>query len=209
MINYETDEERAEAIKKWWKDNGLSIVIGVGIGLGAILGWRAWMDYRETVRQQASAAFEQLLVGANAGDAQSARAQSKLLREEFAATAYATLASLVRARVEVEAGNLADARTALEQAIADSPAPGITRIAALRLARVLIAEGDLEGAAGLVARHDDSGGFRGAFAALRGEVAEAQGRADDARTAYEQALTAGAPNSDQVRMRLDNLSPAS
>jgi len=206
VINYETDEERAEAIKKWWKENGLSIFLGVGIGLGAIFGWRAWIDYRETVRQQASAAFEQLLVEADAGDARSARAQSKLLREEFAATAYATLASLVRARVEVEAGDLAAARTALEQAIAGSPAPGIRRIAALRLARVLIAEGELAGAADLIARHDGSG-FGGAFSALRGEIAEAQGRGADARAAYERALAAGAPNPDQVRMRLDNILP--
>lgn len=209
MINYETDEERAEAIKKWWKENGLSILLGVGIGLGAIFGWRAWMDYRETVRQQASAAFERLLAEADAGDAQSARTQSKLLREEFAATAYATLASLVRARVEAKAGNLVAARTALEQAIAGSPAPGIRRIAALRLARVLIAEGDLQGAAGLVARHDDGGGFNGAFAALRGEIAEVQGRMAAARTAYEQALATGAPSPDQIRMKLDNLPPAS
>ncbi|WP_243725295.1 YfgM family protein [Candidatus Thiosymbion oneisti] len=208
MINYESDEERAEAIKKWWKENGLSILLGVGIGLGAIFGWRAWMGYRETVGQQASAAFEQLLAAA-AGNAQSTRAQSKLLREEFAATAYATLASLVQARVEVEAGNLAAARTALEQAIAGSPAPGIRRIAALRLARVLIAEGDLEGAAGLVAQHDDSKGFGGAFAALRGEIAQAQGRMADARAAYEQALAAGAPSPDRIRMKLDNLPPAS
>ncbi len=209
MINYETDEERAEAIKKWWKENGRSIFLGVGIGLGAIFGWRVWLDYRETARQQASAAFERLLAAADTGDAQSARAQSKLLREEFASTTYATLASLVRARVEAEAGNLANARTALEQAIADSPAPGITRITALRLARVLIAEGDLEGGADLVARHDDGGGFGGAFAALRGEIAEAQGRMADARAAYEQALAAGAPNADQVRMQLDNLPPTS
>ena len=145
MLNYETDDERAEAIKKWWKENGLSILLGVGIGLGAIFGWRVWMDYRETVRQQASAAFERLLAAADTGDARSARTQSKLLHQEFTATTYAALASLVRARVEVEADNLADARTALKQAIADSPAPGIRRIAALRLARVLIMEGNLEG----------------------------------------------------------------
>jgi len=208
VLSYETDDERAEAIKKWWKENGLSILLGVGIGLGAIFGWRVWMDYRETVRQQASAAFERLLAAADTGDARSARTQSKLLHQEFTATTYAALASLVRARVEVEADNLADARTALKQAIADSPAPGIRRIAALRLARVLIMEGNLEGAADLVARHDDGGSFRGAFAALRGEIAEAQGRSADARIAYEQALAVGAPNADQIRMQLDNLSPA-
>lgn len=209
MINYETDEERVEAIKKWWKENGLSIVLGVGIGLGAIFGWRAWMDYQETVRQQASAAFERLLAEADAGDAQSARTQSELLREEFAATAYATLASLVRARIEVEAGNLAAAHTALEQVITGSPAPGVTRIAALRLARILIAKGDLEGAASLITQHDNGGGFGGAFGTLRGEIAEAQDRIADARAAYKQALATGAPSPDQVRMKLDNLPPAS
>lgn len=209
MINHETDEERAEAIKNWWKQNGLSVIAGAGIGLVAIFGWRAWIDYRESTAQQASAAFERLLAGADTGDAQSALTQSKLLREEFSATIYATLASLVQARVELEAGNLADARTTLEQALADSPAPGITRIAALRLARVLIAEDNLEGAAGLVEKHDDGAGFGGAFAVLRGEIAEAQGRIADARAAYEQALAAGAPNPDQVRVKLANLPPVS
>ncbi len=209
MINYETDEERAEAIKKWWKENGSSVIVGVGVGLAAIFGWRAWIDYRESVGQQASAAFERLLAATDTDTAQSALTQSKLLREEFSSTVYATLAALVQARLELEAGNLAGARGALEQAIADSPDPGLTRIAALRLTRVLIAEGDLAGAASLIAKHDKSIGFSGAFAALRGDIAAAQGRTADARAAYEQAITAGAPNPDQLHMKLADLPPAS
>lgn len=209
MINYETDEERAEAIKKWWKENGLSIMLGVGLGLGAIFGWRAWTDYQETVRQQASAAFEQLLADADAdtGNTESVLAQARLLREEFSTTTYATLAALVQARIERAAGNSAGARAALEQALAESPDPGIRRIAALRLIRLLIAAGDLEQAAGLAAKHDDDGAFGGAFAALRGDIAAAQGHATEARTAYEQALAGGAPNPDQVRRKLDDLPP--
>lgn len=208
MIDYETDEERAEALKKWWKENGLSIIAGVGIGLGAIFGWRAWNDYRDSVAQQASAAFEQLLASANADDTQSALAQSKLLAEEYASTTYATLAALVEARVKIEEGNRTGARSVLEKAIADSPDPGITRIATLRLARVLIAEGDLEAAAGIIAKHDSGAGFAGAFAAVRGDIAQAQGRTADARTAYEEAITAGAPNPDRLRLKLDNLPSA-
>ena len=208
MSIYETDEEKAEAIKKWWKENGVSVAAGVAIGLGAIFGWRAWVNYQDSVGQQASAAFERLLVSADTGDTQSALAQSKLLGEEFASTAYATLASLVQARIELEAGNLADARTALEQAIADSPDSGIGRIAALRLARVLIAEGNLEAASNLVTEFDDGGSFAGAFAAIRGDIAKAQGRTADARAAYEQAIAGGAPNPTQLRLKLDNLPPA-
>lgn len=208
MINYETDDERAEAIKKWWKENGLSVLVGVGIGLGTIFGWRIWTDYRETVGQQASAAFEHLLVSADTGLTESTLAQVRLLREEFSGTTYATLASLAQARVELKTGNHAGSRAALEQAIAESPDPGMTRIAALRLVRVLIAEGDLEQATDLTAKHDDGGAFGGAFAVLRGDIAAARGRTTDARAAYEQALAAGTPNPDQVRMKLDNLPPA-
>jgi predicted negative regulator of RcsB-dependent stress response len=208
VILYETDEEKVEAIKSWWKENGVSIVAGVAIGLGAIFAWRAWVDYRDAMGQQASAAFEQLLVSANSGDAKSGLAQAKLLSDEYPSSTYATLASLVQARVELEASNSAGARAALERGITGSPDPGIRRIAALRLARLLVAEGELDAAAALVAKHDDGGSFAGAFAAVRGDIAQAQGRSADARAAYEHAIAGGAPNPELLRLKLDNLPPA-
>ena len=208
MINYQTDEERAEAIKKWWKENGISVVAGVVVGLGAIFGWRAWNDHRDSVGQQASAAFEQLLASAETGDAPSALAQSKLLAEEYSSTTYAALAALVEARVEIEEGNLVGARAALERVVSDSPDPGLTGIAVLRLARVLIASGDLEAAAAVVEKHEDVAGFAGAFAAIRGDVAKAQGRTSEARSAWQDALAAGAPDPERLRLKLDDLPPA-
>ncbi len=208
MSTYETDEEKVEAIKKWWKENGVSVISGVAIGLGAIFGWRAWINYQDSVGQQASAAFEQLLASVGGEDSQSAVAQSQLIAEEFSSTAYATLAALVQARVELNAGNLAGARGALEQAIAMSPDPGLTRIAALRLTRVLIAEGNLSTASDLAAKYDEGGSFAGAFAAARGDIASADGRPEDARAAYEQAIAAGAPNPEELRLKLENLPPA-
>jgi len=208
VFSYETDEEKVEAIKKWWKENGISVVTGIAIGLGAILGWRAWIGYRDSVAQQASAAFEQLLARADTEDAKLALVQSEQLTEEFPTTIYATLAALVQARVALQVGNSAGARAALEQAIAGSPDPGIMRIAALRLARILVADGKLGAASDLVAKYDERGSFSGAFSAVRGDIAEAQGRVGEARAAYEQAIAAGAPNPDLLRLKLDNLPPA-
>ncbi|MBK5967828.1 YfgM family protein, partial [Thiorhodovibrio winogradskyi] len=62
MVDLQTDEEKAEAIKKWWKENGVAVVTGVAIGLAAIFGWRGWTGYQEQRGQQASLAFEELLM---------------------------------------------------------------------------------------------------------------------------------------------------
>ena len=208
MSTYETDEEKVEAIKKWWKDNGVSVVAGVVIGLGAVFGWRTWVDYRDSVGQKASAAFEQLMASTQAGSIESARTQATLINEEFDGTAYAAFASLVRARVEAEAGDTVAARAALERTIDTAPDPAIARIAALRLIRVLIAEQDLEAATAAIERHDDGGPFAAEFDALRGDIAAAAGRQMDAREAYTRAIAKGASHTELLQLKLDNLPPA-
>lgn len=208
LHTYETDEEKVEAIKKWWKDNSVSLVAGVVLGLGAVFGWRAWVDYRDQVSQRASAAFEQLLASVRNGETEAARAQATALEQDFDDTAYVALAALARARLEVEAGDAAAARAALEQAIATAPEPSMARIAALRLGRVLIAEGQLETAAAVIDRHDDGGPLSGEFDALRGDLAAQAGRADEARAAYERALAKGATQAEALRLKRDNLPPA-
>ncbi|MFO7642581.1 MAG: tetratricopeptide repeat protein, partial [Candidatus Competibacteraceae bacterium] len=36
------DDERVDDLKKWWKDNGASIIAGIVLGLIAIFGWQYW-----------------------------------------------------------------------------------------------------------------------------------------------------------------------
>jgi predicted negative regulator of RcsB-dependent stress response len=207
---YDTDEEKVEAIKNWWKDNGTSVITGVVIGLGAVFGWRAWVDYQDRVGQQASSAFEQLMASVETGQGDSARKQADALAAEHGSTAYAALAAMVRARVELDAGNPAAARGALEQAIAQAPDPAIAQVAALRLARVLVGEGDLDAATAVIDKHaPGSAGFAADYDALRGDIAAARGKPDEAREAYTRAIAAGAANTALLQLKLDNLPPAS
>ncbi|MEX2327847.1 MAG: tetratricopeptide repeat protein, partial [Pseudomonadales bacterium] len=41
----ETDEEQIEAIKKWWDENGKSILIGIVLALGGVFGYQAWDNH--------------------------------------------------------------------------------------------------------------------------------------------------------------------
>lgn len=205
MSQYETDDEKVEAIKKWWKDNGTSVVAGVVIGLALVFGWRGWVQYRDGVGAQASADFEQLLTSAAQGETGAATKRADLLNQEFSSTPYAALGSLVSAKVRYESGDAAGATAALEQAIAKAPDPALTRLAGLRLARIQVAEGQLDAAAATVKTHDDGHSFGGDFAAVRGDIAAARGDVAGARVEYEKAIAAGTGLSQLIRLKLDNL----
>ncbi len=205
---YETDDEKVEAIKSWWKENGTSVAGGLIIGLAAVFGWRAWQDHRESQAQEASAAFEQLVTTVESGNNDAARSQAGLLLEKHGDSAYGALTELMLARVEIAANQPQAARQALERAMTKAPEPGLAKVAALRLARLLIAQGDLAAAMAIITKEDQGGPFAADFAALRGDLALADGRVAEARADYERAISQGAANTALLQLKLENLPPA-
>ena len=59
-MDYATDEERVEELKKWWKENGKSVIFGIVLGLSILFGWRWWGDYQLNQSLQASTLYTQL-----------------------------------------------------------------------------------------------------------------------------------------------------
>lgn len=207
-MSYETDDEKVEAIKAWWKENGVAIVMGIAIGLAAIVGWRSWGDYRDSVAGQGSAVFDQILASAGTGETDAVVAQTRVLNDDFASTPYAALGALVEAKALYESGQADAAMTALTRVIAAAPDPALARIAGLRLARIQVAQGQMDEAAKTIAAHDTSPEFAGDFAAVRGDIAAARGDTVAAREAYEQAIAKGSGFSQLIRLKLDNLPAA-
>jgi predicted negative regulator of RcsB-dependent stress response len=208
MADYETDDEKVEEIKKWIKENGTSVIAGLAIGLTAVFGWRYWVEHREAMGQKASAAFEQLMVAAEGDDTAGALALADGIREGYGGSAYATLADLMEARLKLKAGDPKGAEAALERVMDKAPDPALSRIAALRLARILVDQGDLDRAADIAAKYEDAGSFGGDFAAVQGDIAARQGRYDEARQAYERAIAGGASLTELIKLKVDNLPAA-
>ncbi len=205
MADLETDEEKVEAIKRWWKANGFAVIAGAVLGLGLVVGWRSWVEYRTNVAQRGSMAFEQLLMSADAGDTASAQQQVDAIIDDFGATPYAMFAELTRARVALAADDAVGAQAALRAAIDQAPNRTLARLAALRLARVQIDRGDLAAATDTIDTHAGGAAFAGDFDALRGDIAIAEGRIEDARSAYQSALIAGAGNPRLIQLKLQDL----
>ncbi|MBK1646274.1 hypothetical protein CKO25_16800 [Thiocapsa imhoffii] len=207
-MSYDTDDEKVEAIKRWWKENGMAIIVGLVIGIGGILGWRYWGEYRDARASEASAIFDQVLVLSANGQTEAVLVQIQKLTDDFSATPYATLGALLEAKAQYESGDAEAAMAALERVIAGAPDPAFAKIAALRLARIQVAAGQLDAAARTVATHDVSPELAGDFAAVRGDIAAARGDVGAARQAYEQAIASGSGFSELIRLKLDNLPAA-
>ena len=52
MEGLEDEREQVEALKKWWRDNGRSVIIGLVIGFGTLIGSRLWVNYTEKMAQR-------------------------------------------------------------------------------------------------------------------------------------------------------------
>ena len=200
MNELRTDDEQVEAIKKWWQENGKAVLGGAALGLALVLGWQGWASYTKGQAERASAYYTQFLNSARA-DAESAPQQGERLLEEYPDSVYATFAALELGRLAYAKAETATARAHLQWAIDHAADETLAQLARLRLARLLLEEGDLDALRPLLAAPVDPA-IAGEFAALRGDLALQEGDREAARRLYGEALEKGVADQNLLRMKL-------
>jgi predicted negative regulator of RcsB-dependent stress response len=204
------EHEQSERVREWLRRNTASIAIGLLVGLGGVIGWHQWNASKAAHAEAAQAEYLKLIAAVDGTDATASAAASDVLRKEYGDTAFAVLAAFRTAQDALKRGELAAAQQALEWARDNAEDAGIKQLAALRLGRVKLAQGDAAGALAL-ADGVTSQGYTGLREELRGDALSALGRNDEARTAYDAALAvldAGAPQREFVQMKRDNVGVA-
>lgn len=202
-----TEEEQVEVLKKWWKENGTAVIIGVVVGLGGVIGVRYWFSHQETVAVNASSMYAQYTAAVQKKDDKLIESLAGKLRDEYKGTSYAALTAMQQAKQDVEANKLAEAEKNLRWAMTNSGHKVIGLIARQRLAEVLYAEGKLDEALKFVNEVKDPT-FASRFEIIRGDILKKQGKSEQAREAYQQALTDTSLTGKQrefVKMKMDNL----
>jgi predicted negative regulator of RcsB-dependent stress response len=207
---YRTEEEQVEAIRKWWQENGKSIVFGVILGLGAIYGWRSWTQYQIEQAQAASGLYQNVLVALRSDSPAEARAPAGEIVKNYAGTGYAVLARLVLAKLAVDADDLEQAAEHLQQARSLNDSVSLEPAIRLRLARVYAAREDYAQA---LAQLDTKarGEYGPSFDELRGDILAARGDDQAALEAYREALAAARERSADtsvLEMKMDDLGVA-
>lgn len=183
------EQEQWERVKLWLRENGLWLLAGVVIGVGALAGWRWWEQRVEQRAQDASARYEEILDAFNRSDRTRAFTLIDSLREDFPSSPYADQADLVAARDLVDQNELAKAAERLERVMKTSKDDELQLVARLRLARVQLAQGNADTA---LATLDgaEAGAFGPRYDEARGDIRLARGDRPGALAAYEQARDA-------------------
>lgn len=189
MADYRTDEEQIELIKKWWRENGRSTVVGVGVALLLFFGWTQWQAYQKKNIEAASDLFQQMLTATEAVDgAQKVTALAEQLRKEHPRTVYAVFASLRLAKDAVAVNDLPAAAQFLAWAQQQKPDASLQPLVSLRLAQVQYAQNEGDKALATLTGIKSSGtAWEGEVAELRGDVQAAQGKTEEARVSYQDA----------------------
>lgn len=206
MNEYETEEQQVEALKKWWKENGTSLLVGLLVGVSGLFGWRYYVDQTHYHAVQASDLYMQVLqsTAINMVDDKTIDINNTLINE-FSDTPYAALSSLALAKSEYEKDNVDVAIAQLELAVKHASDDVIKQIANLRLVKVYIEQEKYDQALTLLSL-SHAAAYDSQYEELKGDLYLAKGDLALARTAYDKAIDlSGAAASRWLKLKRQNL----
>ncbi len=199
MEIYSTEEQQAEAIKRFFRENGTTIVVGAVLGLGGLYGWKAYNQSQIDSAEAASEAFTQVV------ESDDVLAKSDAFVAANADSNYAVLAAFVAAKEAIDKDDLKLAAEKLTWAADNVANAELKATALLRLARVQASQSQYEQALATLAKPMPEA-FKAQLAEIQGDIYLAQGDKDKARSAYQSALEAAKGNSNpMLQIKLDDL----
>lgn len=205
------EHEQGELVRKWLRANAMSILIGVGIGLLLIFGYKQWQANTLQTNAEAATQYAAYVAAREADKSDEAKGMAERLRNDYSKSPYAVLSALREAEVAVSKGDTASARSELDWAARAAKDDAMRALISLRLARLDLADGKADQA---IVRLDkiEKDRYVGIAAELRGDALVKLGKTEDARAAYEAALAALDPQSPGhafVQMKLGDLAVSS
>ena len=202
MEIYSTEEQQAEAIKRFFRENGVSLALGIVIGLGGLYGWKYYNQSKITSAETASNAYNELV------ESGEVLTKSDSFIAENGDSNYAALAAFVAAKEAGEKGEFETAVTKLTWLQDNVQNPELKATAILRLARVQAQLTQYDAALKTLSQTTPEA-FKAQVAEVKGDVYLAKGDKDNARSEYEAAIAESKEgNNSLLQIKLDNLATA-
>lgn len=212
---YLSEREQAEQLRHWLKENWIWLAAGVALTLGGYYGYRWWESRQASQSLAAEQRFSAMLDALERNQREEGVRIGSEIAASHGGTPYADQATLVLARLDVEAGDFTAAETRLAGVVANADDPDLQQIARLRLARVQLAQGRHDAALATLetARRP---AIEARVEELRGDVLLAKGDRAAALESYRKAQSAAGTASpadglldlDLLALKIDDLAAA-
>ncbi|NIG62604.1 MAG: YfgM family protein [Serratia symbiotica] len=202
---YSTEKEQADALCRFFAENGKALALGAVLSIAALVGWCYWQNHQSVELIAASQFYHEAGDRLAAGKPGDVAVAEKFIQANR--NSYGVLAALQLAKHFVEQYDFAKAEQQLLQAQSQTKDDNLLSQINLRLARVQLQEKKWDNALKTLDEVKDA-----CWAALvqdtRGDVLLAQGDAEGARAAYSKGLEYNVSQALEVllRIKLNNLS---
>ena len=187
MSVYMTEDEQLEVIKKWWKRHGNKVTTVLSIVLVCIAGFRYMNWHHAKLTQQASIAYENMMIASSNENIKSVRAYANELIKDFGDSVYADVAHMTLAKIYISKDKLDQAQSELQVVASKSNMPALKQIAKIRIARILAAGKSYTNALSELSSVEDNA-YLPVINELKGDIYGATGQFQDAIAAYRLAI---------------------
>lgn len=204
MEIYSNENEQVSALKNFFAQNGKPLVIGVVLGVGALIGWRYWSNHQDSGSRVTSASYQQVTSALDASKPATLEAAAKFASDN--SNTYGALASLDLAKRYVDNNQLDKAAERLQSGLKDTQDANLQAVLNLRLARIQLQQKQPD--AVLKTLESIKGDGWGAIVAdIRGEALLSKGDTQGARDAWSKGVASDASSTlkEMLQMKMNNL----
>lgn len=215
MEPYTTEEQQVEAMKTWFRTNGSSILLAVGLALALVFGWKFWQQSQINGGEAASLVYKNMMEAAQLAyndenkvdNLATASHLANVLIDEHKNTQYAHFAALTLAKIAVINNDYVEAEEQLNWVITQRPDKPLLYIAQVRLARVLAEQGEIENGLKVLDKEVPVS-MVASFEEAKGDLYILQSDSVNARIAYQKAVQAASDSgrpTTTIQIKLDDL----
>lgn len=204
MSEYLDEEEQLARAKSWWDENANTVIVGVILVVGGIVGWNWFGDYSEAQKHDATRAYTAYVEASAEGK----EAELQALAENFNGSAVHLFALFDQAVLAMNDADPDRAKGLLEEAVAVGNDAIVVDLARIRLAK-LQRELDLADEALATLDGVRNEGYRSLVLEAKGDIHASRGEIDLAHKSYQAAVDSLLPGDNRpfLAMKLDNTAP--
>ena len=204
-----TDQQRAEIVKKWLRDNGLSILMTIALGISGYFGLQYYQQDKLLGYENASRLYAEIEFALK--QQRMSQAQNLLLEmdDSFSGSPYQYQSHLALAKLYMDSLDYDNAIIQLEFVTDNASDESFRHIARLRIARIMVEQNQFDEALLLLNSISTvPKAYAPYYQSIKGDIYASQGLIDKAKIAYSMALESLEPGNfdfDFIKMKSDQI----